>query len=92
MKKQIIRADAAARLDPQATGLSYLRCRIPARSLFAAPQPDLMTLVIAEAIRRKAQAQVEREGLRDALYEMPVSREREDRERGVDIHPSDTDD
>lgn len=96
MKKQIIQPDAARRLDRQATvratGLSYQRCFVAARPLFATPPPDLLTLVIAETIRRKAQVEREREGLRDALYDMPVSHERNDNDCGKDIHPSDRDD
>jgi hypothetical protein len=56
-----------------ATGLSYRRCvAAPPRALFATPPVDLLTLVIAEAVKRKAQAEIQRDGLRDALYEMPV--------------------
>ena len=48
------------------------------RQLFAAPPVDLTTLVIAEEIRRKAQAELQREVLRDTAYryDMPVRQER----------------
>ncbi|PMS30091.1 hypothetical protein [Paraburkholderia rhynchosiae] len=51
-------------------------------ALFAAPV-DLLTLVIADAIKRKAQAEIQRPALHDA-YEMPVSRDRNG-ERDADI-------
>lgn len=86
---------AAVRPDHHDTargaGLSYRRLRAGPRPLFAAPPPDLLSLVIAEAIKRKAQAEIQREGLRDALFEMPVMPER-DQERGADSNPSDPDD
>jgi hypothetical protein len=53
------------------------------RGLFAAPPADLLTLVIADAMKRKAQAEIQRPELRDA-YEMPVSRER-NADRDADI-------
>ncbi|WP_345816292.1 hypothetical protein AAGS40_18845 [Paraburkholderia sp. PREW-6R] len=49
-----------------------------ARTLFAAPPVDLMTLVIADEIRRRQQAELQRDTLRDARYEMPLPRERRD--------------
>ncbi|WOD15711.1 hypothetical protein [Paraburkholderia kirstenboschensis] len=45
------------------------------RALFAAPPVDLLTLVIADAMKRKAQAEIQRPALHDA-YEMPVSHDR----------------
>lgn len=51
---------------------------------------NLQTLVIAEAIKRKAQAEIRRDVLHEALYEMPVSPER-NHEREADRHPSDHD-
>ncbi|WP_027798495.1 hypothetical protein [Paraburkholderia dilworthii] len=53
----------------------HYRRHVRARALFAAPPVDLLTLVIAEAAKRKAQAEIQRPALRDA-YEMPVSHER----------------
>jgi hypothetical protein len=58
------------------------------RLLFAAPPVDLLTLVIAEEIRRKAQAERQREASRDALYEIAPSFEY-DREHGT-AHDSTT--
>ncbi|MDR6417994.1 hypothetical protein [Paraburkholderia phenoliruptrix] len=46
------------------------------RAWFAAPPVDLMTLVIADAIKRRAQAEIQRPALRDA-YELPVAQERD---------------
>lgn len=54
-----------------------------------AAQPDLLTLVIAEATRGKAQAKIQREALRGAMYELPVSPER-GHDRGADIRPVDS--
>ncbi|RDK03365.1 hypothetical protein [Paraburkholderia lacunae] len=59
--------------DLRGTDLSYQRCFAPPRALFAAPPPDLLTLVIAEAMQRKVQAELQREALRDAMYEIPAS-------------------
>lgn len=41
------------------------------RPMSAAAPVDLSTLVIADALKRKAQAEIQRDTLRDALYEMP---------------------
>lgn len=93
MKKLICEPAAAARLDQQAaagaTGLSYRRHVSAKRALFAAPPVDLLTLVVAEAVRRKAQAEIQREALRDAVYEMPVPSER-NHDGGAQIQPSDS--
>lgn len=51
---------------------AYLGAR---RAGFAAPSVDLMTLVIADAIKRRAQAEIQRPALRDAC-ELPVAQER----------------
>nr|WP_025597525.1 hypothetical protein [Burkholderia sp. WSM2230] len=62
------------------------RTRVGAkRALFAAPPVDLTTLVIAEAIKRRSQAEIQRHVLRDA-YELPVSHERNG-DRDADIRP-----
>ena len=94
MTRQIIKPADAARSDRQTTthsaGVSYQRHIAAPRALFAAPPTDLLRLVIAEAIKRKAQAEIQREALRDAMYEMPVSQER-NYDRGADIHSSDAD-
>lgn len=105
MKKLIREPAAVVRSDYRgamgATGLSYRRyVAASPRALFAAPPVDLLTLVVAEALKRKAQAEIQRDGLRDAAYEMPVSpewerdgarkRERE-QERDRRIQPSDFD-
>ncbi|MFM0339644.1 hypothetical protein [Paraburkholderia fungorum] len=86
---------AASRLDRQTathgTGLSYQRHVAAPRALFATPPVDLQTLVIAEAIKRRAQAEIQGSELRDALYEMPGALERGN-ERGADISPRDPDD
>lgn len=86
---------AASRLDHHITAygaaLSYRRLLVRQRRLFAAPSADLLTLVIAEAVKRKAQAEIQRDALRDAMFEMPVAPER-GQDRGVDIYPSDPDD
>ena len=95
VNKPISKPAAATRLDHQttarATRFSYQRHVGAPRALFATPPTDLLTLVIAEAIRRKAQAEIQREALRDAMYEMPVAPER-NYERSADIYPSDSDD
>jgi hypothetical protein len=74
-----------------ATGLSYRpHVTAPRRVLFAAPPVDPLTLIVAEALRRKARAEVQRDGLRDAVYEMPVPA---DRQRECDVQiPSFEDD
>ncbi|MFM0047002.1 hypothetical protein PQR05_31375 [Paraburkholderia sediminicola] len=85
---------AAARLDYDTTahgaGLCYRRHFARQRTLFAAPSADLLTLVIAEAMKRKAQPEIQREVLRDAVFEIPVSPEPE-HDRGMDIYSSDPD-
>ena len=98
MKKLIREPAAATRPDhlaaAGASGLSYRRCAgAQPRALFATPPVDLQTLVIAEALKRKAQAEIRRDVLRDALYEMPVSSGRNnDRDRDARIRPSDPED
>ncbi|HZZ14201.1 MAG TPA: hypothetical protein VFE79_26215 [Paraburkholderia sp.] len=86
---------AAMRLNQsfttQGEALPWRRRVAQSRALFAAPPADLLTLVIADAIKRKAQAEIQRDALRDAMYEMPVSSERQ-RERGADMPPPDPDD
>nr|WP_236721114.1 hypothetical protein [Paraburkholderia phytofirmans] len=71
-------------------GPSYRRLFAPQRPLFAAPSADLLNLVIAEAMKRKAQAEIQRDVLREAIYEIPVLRER-GHDRAADIYPSDPD-
>ena len=85
----------ASSLDRQATvrtaDVRYQRHVAPPRALFATPSIDLQTLVIADALKRKAQAEIQREALRDAMFEMPASPEwTRDREAG--IQPSDFED
>jgi hypothetical protein len=94
MTRQIIKPAGAARSDrpisAQSAGLSYQRRSAAPRALFAAPTADLLTLVIADAIKRRAQAEIQREVLRDSAYEMPVARER-NYQHGADLHPFDSD-
>lgn len=71
--------------------LPWRRRVAQSRTLFAAPPVDLMTLVIADAIKRQAQAEIQRDALRDAMYDMPASRER-CLEPGATILPPDPDD
>ena len=71
------------------TDVAYQRHIAAPRALFATPPVDLPTLVIAEAIKR-AQAELQREELRDSVYEMPVSQERNNG-RGAGEHPADPD-
>lgn len=73
----------------RSVGTVYQRHVAVPRALFTAPPPDLLTLVIAEAIKRKAQAEIQREALSEAMYEMPVSPER-NHDRGADIRPVDS--
>ncbi|HEX7910225.1 MAG TPA: hypothetical protein VF534_19345 [Paraburkholderia sp.] len=93
MNEQIIKL-TAVRSDRQSAarpaGVSYQRHLAAPRALFAAPPVDLLTLVIAEAVKRRAQAEIQREALRDAMYEMPVA---PDRHHGYapDINPLDAD-
>jgi hypothetical protein len=77
-----------------APGLSYRRHLAASRARFFAgahaSSVDLLTLVVAEALKRKAQAEIRRDVLRDALYEMPVGSGRE-RERDGARTPADDD-
>jgi hypothetical protein len=82
---------ASVRLDQQAapgvtraSGVAYRRRITASAQLFATPPVDLTTLVIAQEIKRKAQAELQREVLRDTVYQydMPVSRERNDERNG----------
>lgn len=86
---------AALRLDHRTAAhgavLSYQRLVAGPRALFAAPPVDLLTLVIAEAMKRKAQPEIQREVLRDMIYEIPSSPER-GYERGADVDPAGPDD
>jgi hypothetical protein len=81
MSKQIIKPTAAARSDRQIAagpaGVAWQRHIAAPRALFAAPPVDLLTLVIAEAVKRRAQAEIQREALRDAAYDMPAAPERQ---------------
>ncbi|WCM24623.1 hypothetical protein NDK50_27880 [Paraburkholderia bryophila] len=98
MKTQTSKPVAAARLEGgitvRADALSWRRLQSAPqsapRALFAAPPPDLLTLVIADQIKRRAQAEIQRDALREALYDMPVQPERHE-ERGTDAYPSDAD-
>jgi hypothetical protein len=91
---KMISKPVASRLDHHTTahgaGLSFRPHLALQRPLFAAPTVDLHTLVIAEAMKRKAQAEIQREVLRDAIYETPISPER-GHDRAADIYPSDPD-
>jgi hypothetical protein len=95
---------ASARLDQQGfngtSGLSYRAHVAASRQLLAAPPVDLTTLVIAQEIKRKAQAERQREVLRDTAYryDMPVRQERNNErdnerndERGGWINPAASD-
>jgi hypothetical protein len=55
----------------------------PPAAHLAAPPADLLTLVIADALKRKTQVEIQRSELRDA-YEMPVPRDG-NRDRDADI-------
>jgi hypothetical protein len=98
MKTQTSKPVAAARLEGgitvRADALSWRRLQSTSqsapRALFAAPPPDLLTLVIADQIKRRAQAEIQRDALREALYDMPAQPERHE-ERGTDAYPSDAD-
>ncbi|MFM0294698.1 MULTISPECIES: hypothetical protein [Paraburkholderia] len=83
-------AQPAHEVTARSVGAVYQRHLAAPRAMFAAPPADLLTLVIAEAIKRKAQAEIQREALRDAMYEMPASPDRY-HDRGADIRPSDSD-
>ncbi|HYS64102.1 MAG TPA: hypothetical protein VEN30_09860 [Paraburkholderia sp.] len=95
MNKLTSKPTAASPLDRQtparAASVRYQRHLTPPRALFATPSVDLQTLVIADALKRKAQAEIQREALRDAVFEMPASPEWT-REREAGIQPSDFDD
>jgi hypothetical protein len=102
MTRQITRPTGTARFDDRidmrspahstahSSGAAYQRHIAAPRALFAVPPIDLTALVIAEAIKRKAQAELQREALRDSVYEMPVSRDK-NYDRDADVHPSDAD-
>ncbi|MGF6770751.1 hypothetical protein P3T18_003230 [Paraburkholderia sp. GAS199] len=77
--------------DEPSGAFAWKRIQAAPRALFATPPVDLTTLVIADAIKRKQQAELQREALRDALYEIPASPGR-GHERGADIRPLDPDD
>ncbi|MEM5298258.1 hypothetical protein VSR82_28515 [Burkholderia sp. JPY481] len=76
MKPQLIRRPAAS----EGTGRTYRRYVAASRARFfaqaAGASVDLLTLVVAEALERRAQAEIRRGVLRDALYERPVRAER----------------
>ena len=101
MKAQICKPVAIGRLDGRradgvsgwSSGLSYRRhvagSRALSRTLFASSCVDLQTLVIAETIRRRAQAELQREAQREEAhaYEMPVS-PGQNHDRGERIRPT----
>jgi hypothetical protein len=96
MKKLIREPIDAARLNHRAavgaTGFRYRRHVAAPAALFAAPAPDLLTRVIAGEFKRRAQAELQHDGLRDAIYETPVQRERSPQrndDRGEWIYPFD---
>lgn len=72
MKPQLIRQPAVS----EATALTYRRYVATSRARFfaqsAGSSVDLLTLVVAEALERRAQAEIRRDLLRDALYDMPA--------------------
>ncbi|MEX3899576.1 hypothetical protein [Paraburkholderia sp. BR10954] len=76
MKPLLIRRPAAS----EGTGRIYRRYVAASRARFfaqaAGSSVDLLALVVAEALQRRAQAEIRRGVLRDALYEMPVRAER----------------
>jgi hypothetical protein len=76
MKPQLIRKPAV----PEATGPGYRRYVAASRARFfaqsAGSSVDLLTLLVAEALERRAQAEIRRGELRDALYDLPASAER----------------
>ncbi|WP_206002395.1 hypothetical protein [Paraburkholderia antibiotica] len=61
--------------------LIYRRCPATSGARFfgqsAAASVDLLTLVVADTLRRNAQAEIQRDVLRDALYDLPMQRRRE---------------
>ncbi|MCC8395279.1 hypothetical protein LJ656_22075 [Paraburkholderia sp. MMS20-SJTR3] len=91
--KQLIRKPAVAHAaalpgasaSPAAVGAtahSYRRYVTASRARFfaqsAASSVDLLALVVADALRRKTEAELRHELLRDALYEMPPRRPRDE--------------
>lgn|GEM_PF-1827457 len=94
--EQLIRKPAAVRAAgvSRARGLVWRRHVVASRARFFAEarvsSVDLLTLVVADALRRKAQAEIRRDLLRDALYEMPPACGRQ-AERDV-RRPSEDDD
>jgi len=85
MKQSICKPAAAIATgfsrDSGVPALNYRRHPVASRArFFADAHPssvDLLTLVVAEALKRKAQAEICRDVLRDALYEMPAGPGRE---------------
>ncbi|HEX7933246.1 MAG TPA: hypothetical protein VF573_09245 [Paraburkholderia sp.] len=97
MKATISGPACAPRHDQPATArdtkVARLRYQLhvgPQRAWFATPSVDLLTLVIADAIKRKTQAEIQRPALHDA-YETPVPRDRNG-ERDEDIRRRESDD
>jgi len=100
MKTQISGPACAPRHDQSATSVTRSAARAPRlryrahvgakRAWFFAAPVDLTALVIAEAIKRRAQAELQRPALRDA-YELPVSHERTDA-RDASIRPPESGD
>ncbi|MEX3786643.1 hypothetical protein [Paraburkholderia sp. BR14374] len=76
MKPQLIRRLAAS----DGTGRTYRRYVAASRARFfaqaAGSSVDLLALVVAETLERRAQAEIRRGVLRDGLYEMSVRAER----------------
>jgi hypothetical protein len=72
MKPQLIRKPAVS----QATALTYRRYVAASRARFfaqsAGSSVNLLALLVAEALERRAQAEIRRDLLRDALYAMPA--------------------
>ncbi|MFL9965805.1 hypothetical protein PQR02_33255 [Paraburkholderia sediminicola] len=92
IREPIDAALADRRAVADATGFRCRRHFAAPQALFAAPAPDLLTLVIARETKRRAQAELQREGLRDTVYETPVQRERSPERndnRGEWIYPFD---
>ncbi|WGS53065.1 hypothetical protein LFL96_33380 [Paraburkholderia sp. D15] len=72
-------------------GVAWRRLPDAPRALFAAPPPDLLTLVIADQQKRKAQAEIRRDAYREALYDIPAAPRRHE-DRGTDDDSFDADD
>jgi hypothetical protein len=76
MKPQLIRKPVVQ----EVTGLTYRRYVAASRARFfaqsAGTSVDLLTLLVAEALERRAQAELRRDMLRDALYDMPARADR----------------